>query len=286
MANSNRDFFTELLLSERLKIGFPPSLQLLQLDNESKTECCRNAPVSMLFGNPILSRALYTLPNIPGLLNLIHVISTSRPGDVVSLRSLTNQLLDIVPSARQSFAGYNIQQDAHEYLVFLLDGIEQAIPPTLREPFLSMYKVQTEITFQCTAGHSKTRIENDGILSVQVQHPRTEENFQNLNQCLRSYFSNELIDLDCQLDCDSHQAMMSRHMIADPDILLIHLMRFARDNHKLDHEIQFELKLSGKCNNIPYVLTGIVLHSGMTLQSGHYYTVIYCHQTDRLFFTE
>ena len=279
----HRDVLTELLISERLNLSVPVSLQLLQLNNESKTECCRNAPVSMLFGNAILSRALFTLPNLPGLLNVIHALSSSRPGEVSSLRNLTNQLLDIVPSAGQCFTGYDIQQDAHEYLVYLLNGIELAIPSMIRGPFVSMYKVQTEITLHCTAGHSKSRIEDDIVLSVPIQHPHTEENFQTLNQCLISYFSNELVDLDCQLDCDSHQAMMSRRMIADPDVLLIHLLRFNRDHQKLDHKIQFELKLLGKCDNTPYVLTGIVLHSGMTLQSGHYCTVIYCHQTDRLF---
>ena len=284
MAVNHRDFLMELLVSERRQAGLPVSQQLIQLDNLSHTECCRNAPTSMMLGNSVLSRLLSSLPNQDGLLNEIRGLTGCSPGDVGSLRGLSRQLVAAVPAATECFAGYQRQQDPQEWLAYLLDGLEQEMPAIMRDPFVSMFKVQTEVTSQCTTNeqHKKSRLEVDRIISVPVQHPDTEDNFNSLSQCLDSYFCDEQVHLDCQW-CDCHQAQQSRHVIADPDVLVIHLKRFNKGGQKLGHKIQFGPKLMGMSDDRPYVFTGAVVHSGNSLESGHYRSVICCLQTSRLF---
>ena len=284
MTDTNSDILSEVLITERRELGLPLSQQLLRLNNVTKTECCTNAPTAVLLGNAIVSRMLSTLPNQSGLLSTIRGLTTCRPTDIECLRILRKDLVTVVPAARESFADYNRQQDSHEWLMCLLDGLERQMPTTLlRDSFVSMFQVNLEVTHQCTrAGHGKRKREVEMDLSVPVQHRDTEEPFHSLSQCLKSYFSDETVEMDCQT-CGCKQARRSTQVTADPDVLVIHLKRFDRGNQRLGHAIEFKPELPGKCDERKYVLTGVVLHSGQSAESGHYRSVIRCHETDRLF---
>ena len=279
----HRDILLELITLERAEARLPVSHPLIRLDNGTKTECCTNAATSMLLGNPILSNLFYCLPNQRGLLAVIKGLSAARPTDVASLRNLRSHVVAAVPAAGECFAGYRRQQDSHEWLVYLFEGLEKEMPTNIKDPFLSMVQMQSEVTSHCTAaGHVKRKMEVDTILSVPVQHPVTEQSFNSLSQCLLSYFSEETVDVNCR-SCQCDQACQSRRVIADPDVLLIHLKRFDRTGQRLGQQIEFKPELPGKSDDRPYVLTGIVLHDGETPQSGHYRTVIRCYQTGKLF---
>ncbi len=89
--------------------------------------------------------------------------------------------------------------------------------------------------------------------------------------------------MDCE-QCASKQANQVRAVTgSDPDVLLVHLNRFNNHGRKLGHAVEFLPYLDGKSDDRRYVLTGVVLHKGESVQRGHYHSVIQCAQSGRLY---
>ncbi|CAN0477928.1 unnamed protein product, partial [Laminaria digitata] len=65
-----------------------------------------------------------------------------------------------------------------------------------------------------------------------------------------------------------------------PNALVVHLKRFvfARKATKVKHHVQFgdklELRVSGPEKSALYDLTGVVVHAGGSMSSGHYYAYV------------
>ncbi len=273
----------ELLAVERSETGLPVGQQLLRMSNDSQTECYSNATTAVLLGNPLINSFLSTVTSGgSGLINAVRGLTGCRPNTFQSGRHIRSELVRAVPGAAH-FADYREQEDSHEYLTWLLEGLEREMPVNLQNGFVSLFALSTKVTSCCTAGlHSKEKVEQSGILSLPIQHPVTGQLFGSLGECFSNYFTGEVVEVDCQ-KCPSKQANQIRAVTGDdPDVLLVHLNRFDNHGRKLGHAIKFQPFLPGKSDDKRYMLTGVILHKGESVQRGHYRTVIRCVQSGRL----
>ena len=74
-------------------------------------------------------------------------------------------------------------------------------------------------------------------------------------------------------------------MIQSPQVLVVQYKHFSwslgHGFRKIDHDIHAPNKL--KLNNVMYQLTGIVVHQGASIHSGHYYAIMRCWETGATF---
>ena len=71
-----------------------------------------------------------------------------------------------------------------------------------------------------------------------------------------------------------HNFQKKRKNDRNPDVLFVQYMRFRTRGFKIGHKILSQNVL--KLNNVMYELTGIVIHRGDTMNSGHYYSITCC----------
>ena len=72
-------------------------------------------------------------------------------------------------------------------------------------------------------------------------------------------------------------------------MLVLHLNRYgnAREaTYRLGHRIGFTTTVHLRPGTEPYILTGVLLHDGQSLNSGHYTALTHCVATGRLFFSD
>ena len=113
---------------------------LLQLTNYSQTECYSNAALAVILGNPLLSSYLSNVNTNSELITEVRALALASPNTIQSGRSVRSALVRAVPGAAQ-FANYTREEDSHEFLTWLLDGIERQLPGNLRTNLVSMFRL-------------------------------------------------------------------------------------------------------------------------------------------------
>ena len=257
--------------------------QLLQLTNHSQTECYSNAALAVLLGNPILNSFLCAVNTDSELVTAIQELAGSVPHTVQSGYKLRSALVRAVPGAAQ-FAHYSREEDCHEFMVWLLDGLEREMPESHRNLFVSLFSLRTKFSSCCTSGlHNSERTEEGRILTLSVRNPESGYLYTHLTECFANYFSGEVVKVNCY-GCNSSQSNQLRTVDGhDPDVLLVHLNRFDNTGRKLGHPVAFQPYLDGKSDDRRYVLTGVVLHRGESIHHGHYRTIIRCAVSNQLY---
>lgn len=200
------------------------------------------------------------------------------------------------------FSGY-MHQDAHEFLLFLLNDIAEGLgreseaakkgigktgQPAGAEAksFVhGLFEGQTSSETRCLCCESVTRrVEPFFVLSVEI-----EQN-SSLSACLRNFSSTELLEkqdkFDCAVCCSLQEAELRKRIKSLPRVLALHLKRFKYIEQygkakKLSYRVVFplELRLFNTCDDTEnpdrlYSLFAVVVHVGSGPSQGHYVTLV------------
>ena len=128
-----------MAFSDYIQSGLPMGQHLLQLTNSSQTECYSNTVLAVILGNPLLSSFLSNVNTNSELLTAVSELARATPNQTQSGRSVRSALVRAVPGAAQ-FANYTREEDSHEFLTWLLEGIERQLPGNLRTNFVSLFR--------------------------------------------------------------------------------------------------------------------------------------------------
>ncbi|CAH1961940.1 unnamed protein product [Acanthoscelides obtectus] len=182
------------------------------------------------------------------------------------------------------------QEDAHEYLRFLVEAMEKA--------YLSRFKNHTEFDPKTKETTPLNQIMG-GYLRLAVRclkcgHVRTNFDFiqdlcldirkaQTIDEALEVYFSREKLEGElyhCEACQKKVPATMQYALERAPMVLCIHLKRFTVRNNKITKHVTFRQRLdltryARHKPNVPlvYRLVALVTHMGPTVSCGHYTAV-------------
>lgn len=191
-----------------------------------------------------------------------------------------------------------IQNDAQEFLMFLLDNVHTGLEHSVRiklnqnakkTPLLSkamkhwkdffgenyselinLYYFQIRTTMQCSNNHQSISFNPYSILSIDITA-------DSLNECLRNHFQKENVEYTCQTCQSSCTKQETIQYLSE--YLFIQLKRFhftPNGTQKISNQVNYTTDLSldnytdlsgDKCH---YELDGMILHQGSS-NSGHYF---------------
>jgi ubiquitin carboxyl-terminal hydrolase 34 len=176
----------------------------------------------------------------------------------------------------------HIQEDAHEFLNTAFDKLEGYCKTEEKEKILERIfggKTVTEIVCQ-TCKNKNEVLEHYYHLSVEVK------GMKSLKESFEKWIHPEEISEYFCVNCDRKVEKITKQTLLKeaPEILVINLQRIVFDLEtflkvKVHTKLQFEQELdlhnyfSSSCKPAPYLLKGVVIHSG-TSEGGHYYSLI------------
>ncbi|GAX78306.1 hypothetical protein CEUSTIGMA_g5748.t1 [Chlamydomonas eustigma] len=198
------------------------------------------------------------------------------------------------------------QEDSHEMLHALIDATERdsrkglvsiGAPKDVRTLVEDLFQGRTLSQVRCKrCGHDSNTYEAFTTLSLDI--PKAG-NRANVEECLSLFTAPEILDGANKYKCDRCKTLVSaRKQVAiydEPNILMIHLKRFnafTLSGGKINRHVQYsptldltpfsstslqmeQLGVSGSSpppspRSSRYMLSGIVVHSGGSIHSGHY----------------
>jgi ubiquitin C-terminal hydrolase len=219
----------------------------------------------------------------------------SKPNDAKSQSAvnINNVTVDQIANYAKGFKP-NIQQDAHEYLMNLLaklddDALEHNIPPSFSSAFMG----QITSSLKC----SKCKIQSNKREPVFGLYIPVVDSCKSVVECIKENFiyaerliSGDFLKCSSQ-DCDEYLKERTLNIAIWPDVLAVQMKLFFNDenNESKKHlekkriEEMFDTRnlygdgierpsVPAGVNHRTYTLRGIVVHVGISLQSGHYNT--------------
>ncbi|KAG5619862.1 hypothetical protein H5410_005080 [Solanum commersonii] len=186
----------------------------------------------------------------------------------------------------QNFLSYfnvNQQQDAHEFLQCFLNQLESCC---------NYLEANDNIAMEAFGGRlvSKLRCSNSGHSSV-TREPLIDisleiEGIDNVPAALESFTKIEKIKFSCER-CKTHGPFEKQLLIDHaPTVDVLHLKRFKNNGlvvQKVEKHVSFPLELdmllyTNDINNeeMKYDLYVVIVYSGPSTSSGHYYSFIHC----------
>eukprot|EP00210_Caulerpa_lentillifera_P009195 g8767.t1 len=209
----------------------------------------------------------------------------------------------------EQFCGF-MHQDAHEFLIYLFLQISEILEkdrkkdlkpspsgksgdrgetgsakkeepkPTWVQKIFEGKLVHETKCLQCETVTSREEVFMD--LQLAIEHNCS------LTSCLKRYSAKAILDKRdkyfCEV-CQCHQEAYRQNKIKHlPQILICHLMRFDERMRKLMYRVVFpmELKLCNTTDDAPscddvYNLVAVVVHSGSSINHGHYVALVKSH---------
>ena len=222
--------------------------------------------------------------------------------------------ISFIQSFKKAFNGepikFGVQQDTDEFLSILCDKLEKEAKIFGKENFLENSfkgKITNEIV-SLEENYPYYSQSEESFYSITLDI----KNHKNLEEALDAYVKGEILEGENKYFVDKYNKKISikkRNSLKKiGNQIIIHLKRFEFDfytfeNNKLNDYLEFPKKINLKkwtrafirtneINNInennisqeekdnlddnkmEYELTGIIIHSGSNLQSGHYYSLI------------
>jgi len=176
----------------------------------------------------------------------------------------------------------NSQEDAEQYLNFLIDNITDELVIFLKKNnydnicitknittkrlIFNLFTLNIIKTIQCP-NCNFTSSSNDNINKLYLSITKNNISLQEL---IHNYLYDQL-DNDNQWKCDkckkSVNAIINKKIVSMPKYLIIVIKRYNNNNQKNNIPVNMPIALS--INNLHYCLRGIILHSGST-NGGHY----------------
>ena len=102
-----------------------------------------------------------------------------------------------------------------------------------------------------------------------------------LNHSVDHLFKERIIHKNCELCGEDTTFKRTENMTGSPEVFVVQYIRFGSGVSKIGNDILSQNVL--KLNNVMYQLTGIVVHQGASINSGHYYTITHCWDTGTAF---
>ncbi|KAI5181951.1 ubiquitin carboxyl-terminal hydrolase 22/27/51 [Nematocida sp. AWRm80] len=157
-------------------------------------------------------------------------------------------------------------QDIQECLLYLSQQIDQIFPKT-QVCTCPMHLVFGGVFLsEISCGTCQYKEESDEIfvsISMDLQDNTIE-------QALDRHFQKESIQINKKCNCISPEYFKQVHLKTLPQVLCLHLKRYQLKNRtvtKIEKVLEYKEKLN--LNNVSYILSSIIVHSG-EIDSGHY----------------
>jgi len=192
-----------------------------------------------------------------------------------SEKSITpSDLKQIVAEKHDMFGGF-LQNDSHEFIILLLDILEEALKEEKKENIIEkLFDYKLSSTLKCKlkrCGNTSVNISMNRFLTLDI--PDNNQDLS-LDDCYREYKAREKLESTERWHCDkcNKKRIASKRLNIDewPRHLLIQLKRFVVKPPRI--------MKNNKTINIPiewrhnYFLKGFVIHSGGP-GGGHYISV-------------
>lgn len=183
------------------------------------------------------------------------------------------------------------QEDSHEFTRHLIDALQKSCLTGLDSKLDNRIKETTAIHqifggyFQSQVkcmkcGHESNTFETYLDVSLDIKHAGS------IQKAFRDYTTPEILSKDNQYKCDKCKTLVDARKqmtIYDaPKVLCVHLKRFTYTGQKINRHVAFDTKLelnsfmSGNKSHpkASYSLYGVLVHSGSSCHSGHYYCYV------------
>ena len=210
------------------------------------------------------------------------------PQSAISPMTIVNKIREIGKCFH-----YGRQEDAHEFLIHLFDSMQKAC--LFNRAKLDNFTQSTSLLYQIFGGFCRSQVicsrcQNKSntydpflTLSIDVQH------CQNITDSLFRYTKKEHLGNDNMYKCEKcrQKVEATRRVTFQrlPKIFILHLKRFNYNglNMKLSKHLAFPEHLEMKnflsesaCKSNPsqYRLYAVLVHSGFSSHSGHYYCFV------------
>lgn len=182
------------------------------------------------------------------------------------------------------------QEDAHEFLRYFMDAMQKACLGG-QDKTLDAATKQTTLVHQTFGGFLRSQVKCsecqyesntfDGLLdvSLEIKHANS------VDKALANFTKREVLDGQNKYQCARCQRKVVAHkrfsVHTPPPVLSLHLKRFDftyRHGAKITRHVEFDEHLdlapymSQATVPVKYRLFGVLVHSGHTVHSGHYYS--------------
>lgn len=186
------------------------------------------------------------------------------------------------------------QEDAHEFLRFLIESFQKSSLETYGQTnYMDNERKRTNPIFQIFGGIAQSKVTclhckkdsktNDPIMDLALDIKGCDS----IQRAMQNYVKSEMLSGNNKYYCESckqkRDARKSLHIYRPPKVLTLQLKRFEFTpfgGKKLTRNVSYPEKLDlnsimcdGQSSPI-YNLFGVLVHSGHTSNSGHYYSFI------------
>ena len=235
--------------------------------------CYLNAGLQMIIQNKDLVKLVLKYSDTSPILNKIGMFFNEYYNKTDSTPLVPYDIKKIVEEKSKIFSGFN-QQDSTEFIVYLLDIIDEEIKKVNPHGIKPIYGIDFNVRIKCKLRsclkiYNKKETNNFLLLDINNNDPNL--NSIDLNFIYKNFKSSNKLEDDnkyfCE-NCNDKRIASKRCFITEwPNYLCIWLKRFNQTGSKLSKNNQaIDIPLTWKYNN---ELQGAVIHSG-SMSGGHY----------------